>query len=127
MIRMKQTNMPHEFVPNASANPKCVGYSKGLTVAITDEDLDNYTTGTPSRSMLSQLRGIRPQWNFRSVPLRRFALGLPTRARWVRVPFVDLVLLRAAVPIVRARAGKELLARATGLPEAIRRRAKTGI
>ena len=44
----------------------------------------------------------------------------------VRVPFVDLELLRAAAPIAAAHPGKALLARAMELPEAIARRPKTG-
>lgn len=44
----------------------------------------------------------------------------------VRVPFVDVPLLRVAAPIARAYPGKSLLAAAMGLPEPIRRRTKTG-
>jgi asparagine synthase (glutamine-hydrolysing) len=44
----------------------------------------------------------------------------------VRVPFVDLPLLRRVAPIARAHPGKRLLGRAMGLPEAVLVRSKTG-
>ena len=44
----------------------------------------------------------------------------------VRVPFVDLPLLRTVAPIARAHPGKRHLGRAMGLPEAVLVRPKTG-
>ncbi|MEJ5232953.1 MAG: glycosyltransferase family 1 protein [Geminicoccaceae bacterium] len=57
-----------------------------LTVAISSDDLRVYTSSTPSRAMLDELRVMRPDWRFVDASLGVMSLPLPSDRRLFRVP-----------------------------------------